>query len=167
MNPGEYWIQKLGLARHPEGGYFREIYRSSEGIPRKGLPDRYDGPRFFSTSMYYLLSGEEVSYFHRLKSDEIWHFYRGSFLSLYVISPEGRLGEIQIGSDIEAGQVFQTVIPAGHWFAASVGEPDSYSLVGCTVAPGFDFRDFELGQRNELLAVYPQHQAIIKKLTRI
>ena len=81
MKPADYWIQKLGLARHPEGGYYREIYRSAESIPKEALPDRYDGLRVFSTSIYYLLPGNEVSYFHRLKSDEVWHFCRGSPVS--------------------------------------------------------------------------------------
>lgn len=166
MKTVDYWIRKLNLVRHPEGGYYREVYRSAEEISEEALSSRYDGPRVFSTAIYYLLSGDEVSFFHRVKSDEIWHFYQGSYLSLYVISPAGKLSEIRLGRNFEAGQVFQAVVPAGHWFGAAVGESNSFSLVGCTVAPGFDFRDFELGQRKELLALYPQHQAIIKKLTR-
>lgn len=164
MNAADHWIKKLGLERHPEGGYYKEVYRSTEVIPQKALPRRYDGPRVFSTFIFYLLGGDEVSYFHRLRSDEIWHFYRGSCLSLYVLSPAGRLKQTRLGRNFEAGEVFQAVVPAGHWFGAAVGRRNSYSLVGCTIAPGFDFRDFELGQRNELLAVYPRHQAIIKKL---
>jgi len=162
----EYWIKKLHLARHPEGGYYREIYRSAETIPKEALPDRYDGSRAFSTSIYYLLPGNEVSYFHRLKSDEVWHFYQGSPVSLFVISPAGEYVETNLGPDFDSGQVSQTVIPAGHWLGAAVRTRGSYALVGCTVAPGFDFQDFELGRRQELLTLFPQHQAIIQSLTR-
>ncbi len=166
MKTAEYWTQKLRLARHPEGGYYREIYRSAESISKEALPDRYEGSRVFSTSIYYLLPGHEVSYFHRLKSDEVWHFYQGSPVSLYVISPAGDFNETRLGPDFDAGQVLQAVIPSGHWLGAAVSTVNSYSLVGCTVAPGFDFRDFEVGLRQELLALFPQHQAIIINLTR-
>lgn len=166
MKTAEYWIQKLRLTRHPEGGYYREIYRSAEKIPKEALPDRYDGPRIFSTSIYYLLPGNEASYFHRLKSDEVWHFYQGSPVSLFVISPAGGLSETNLGPDFDSGQVLQSVIPAGHWLGAALKARKSYVLVGCTVAPGFDVRDFELGRRQELLALFPQHQAIILNLTK-
>jgi hypothetical protein len=166
MKTAEYWIRKLRLARHPEGVYYRENYRSAETIPKEVLPDRYDGPRVFSTSIYYLLPGNEVSYFHRLKSDEGWHFYRGSFVSLFVISPAGELSEIKLGPSFDSGQVLQAVIPAGSWLGAAVISRKSFALVGCAVAPGFDFRDFELGRRQELLALFPRHRAIILNLTK-
>jgi predicted cupin superfamily sugar epimerase len=166
VNTAAYWIKKLRLERHPEGGYYKEAYRSPEVIPRKALPRRYGGPRVFSTSIFYLLKGDEVSYFHRLRSDETWHFYSGFCLSVYVLSPAGKLTRIRLGRNSEAGEVFQAVVPAGHWFGAAVGRRNSYSLVGCTVAPGFDFSDFELGRRDELLGLYPRHQGIIRRLAR-
>jgi predicted cupin superfamily sugar epimerase len=165
MNAAADWIKKLRLETHPEGGHYREVYRSPEAIPQKGLPRRYDGPRVFSTSIFYLLRRDEVSYFHRLRSDEIWHFYRGSCLFLFVLSPAGKLSRIRLGRNSKAGEIFQAVVPAGHWVGAAVGRRNSYSLVGCTVAPGFDFLDFELGRRDELLALCPRHRAIIIKLT--
>jgi predicted cupin superfamily sugar epimerase len=166
MNSAAYWIKKLSLGRHPEGGYYREVYRSAENIPQDALPGRYDGTRAFSTSIYYLLPGDEVSRFHRLRSDEVWHFYQGRSLFLYVLSPAGGLDRTRLGSNMEAGDVFQAVVPAGCWFGAAVSARRSYSLVGCAVAPGFDFRDFELGRREDLLELYPQHAAIIRRLTR-
>jgi predicted cupin superfamily sugar epimerase len=165
VNTAAYLIKKLRLERHPEGGYYREAYRSPEAIYQKALPRRYDGPRVFSASIFYLLRSDEVSYFHRLRSDEIWHFYRGSRLSVFVLSPAGKVSRIRLGRNSKAGEIFQALVPAGHWFGAAVGRPNSYSLVGCTVAPGFDFLDFELGRRDELLALYPRHRAIINKLT--
>ena len=166
MKTAEYWIQKLCLVRHPEGGYYREIYRLAESIPKEALPDRYDGARAFSTSIFYLLPGNEVSYFHRLKSDEIWHFYQGSPVSLFVISATGDFNESILGPNFGSGQVLQAVIPAGHWLGAAVRARESYVLVGCTVAPGFDFHDFELGRRQEMLALFPQHQTIVLNLTK-
>jgi hypothetical protein len=166
MQTAGHWIKALDLSRHPEGGFYREAYRSREEIPARALPDRYAGQRTFATSIYFLLPSDEVSVFHRLKSDEVWHFYQGSFLSLYMISPAGELREIRLSGNFEAGHVFQAVVPSGNWFGAAVGEPDSYSLVGCTVAPGFEFIDFELGQREKLLSLFPQHQDVILKLTR-
>ena len=160
------WIEKLGLAKHPEGGYFREVYRSSESIPKSGLPDRYDGPRAFSTGIFYLLPGTEISCFRRLRSDELLHFYEGGELGLFIIGPEGELREIRLGPDADVGHVRLAIVPSGCWFGAAVRDPESYALLGCTVAPGFDWTDFELGERGMLLALYPQHHAIIRMLTR-
>ena len=162
----EYWIRKLKLEKHPEGGYYREVYRSGRVIPHGALPEGCEGSRSFSTSIYFLLAGEDFSALHRMKSDEMWHFYAGTSLTTYWIDPSGKLGRIALGADAEAGEVFQEVVPAGTWFGAKVNDPASYSLMGCTVAPGFDFRDFELGKREILLHEYPRHARIIRMLTR-
>jgi len=166
VKDGDYWIEKLGLAEHPEGGYFRRVYRSIEPVGESCLPERYKGPRVFSTSIYYLLKGNQFSALHRIKSDEIWHFYAGSGLTIYVIDAAGELWELKIGRDLERGEEFQRVVEAGCWFGAARNDPRSYSLVGCTVAPGFEFEDFELGDRKELMARYPRHRSVIEKLTR-
>jgi uncharacterized protein len=162
----EYWIDKLQLIKHPEGGYYREVYRSNEFIHKKNLPHRYSSFRSFSSSIFFLLERTDYSAFHRLKSDEIWHFYEGSGINLMLIFPNGELRKIKMGRDPEANEVLQTVIPKGCWFAANRGGEGSFSLVGCTVAPGFDFEDFEPGTRDGLLKLFPQHAELIKTFTR-
>lgn len=161
----KFYIEKLGLQPHPEGGYFKEIYRSGEIILPEGLPRRLTKERSVSTSIYFLLEGKQVSKFHRLKSDELWHFYDGSGVSIHIIDDKGNLSKVVLGKEIDKGEVFQTVIPAGHWFAAELKDRKSFTLVGCTVAPGFDFGDFELADRNKLLNSFPLHESIIKKFT--
>jgi predicted cupin superfamily sugar epimerase len=161
-----FWINRLGLAPHPEGGYFREVYRSPELIPKESLPARFGGPRSFATSIYFLLPGDQVSALHRIQSDETWHFYTGAPLRVAVIEEGGAASEIHLGPSPEEGQSFQAVVPAGAWFGAYLDNPSAFALVGCTVAPGFDFNDFELGSRAELSAMYPQHRGIIERLTR-
>lgn len=156
----EYWITKLGLIAHPEGGYFKEIYRSVD-IADKSLPERFSGNRNFSTAIYFLLKSEEVSVFHRIKSDEIWHFYSGSPLTVYVINQAGDLETHLLGDNPDNNESFQIIVGHSQWFAAKVNNPDTYTLVGCTVSPGFDFHDFEMADREELLKDYPQHQEII------
>ena len=160
-----YWIDRLHLEPHPEGGFFRETYRSPESIDSGALPSRFDGPRAIATAIYFLLRSHERSAFHRIKSDECWHFHTGSPLTIHVISPEGDYAARSLGSRPDLGQAFQAVVPAGSWFGATVHDPDSFSLVGCTVSPGFDFADFELAGRSDLTARYPQHRSIIEKLT--
>ncbi len=160
-----YWIEKLSLKPHPEGGYFREVYRSKETIPAGALPDRFDGDRTFSTAIYFLLESDQISAFHRIKSDEVWHFYSGSSLTIHIIDDQGGYVQQGLGGNLEADESFQAIIPAGSWYGASVNTPDSYSLVGGTVAPGFDFADFELAKRDELLRNYPGHGEIIERLT--
>ena len=166
MKDADYWIENLGLIEHPEGGHFREIYRSHEEIGADVLPDRYKGARSFCTSIYYLLKDDEVSSLHRLKSDEVWHFYTGSQLAIHVIRDDGEYSTINLGNDLEKGEVFQAVVTSGCWFGATVNDPGAYSLLGCTVAPGFDYGDFELGDREELVRLYPAHWSIIEKLTK-
>jgi predicted cupin superfamily sugar epimerase len=166
MNEARLWIERLGLVPHQEGGYYREIYRSPDLISPSCLPPRFPDFRTLATSIYYLLPGGQVSFFHRLRSDEIWNFFLGSRLTLAVIRPSGKLEELNLGREFESGEVLQAVVPAGQWFGAFVAEPDSFSLAGCTLSPGFDFEDFELGARDELLRCYPQHRSLILKLTR-
>ncbi len=163
----KYWIDKLKLSRHPEGGYFREIYRSNEFINKKNLPERYSSFRSFSTSIYFLLESSEFSAFHRLKSDEVWHFYEGSPIMIFMIFRSGEFREYILGNNPEKNQVFQALIPKGCWFAAKVIKPDSFSLIGCTVSPGFDFEDFEMGRFEILSKLFPQHSQLIRQLTLI
>jgi predicted cupin superfamily sugar epimerase len=160
-----YWIEKLQLEAHPEGGYFRQTYRSDVMIAREALPAGFAGARAASTAIYFLLEGENFSAFHRLRSDEVWHFYAGDPLVVHVISPQGSYSSILLGCELEAGQVLQAVVLAGYWFASHVADWSSFAVVGCTVAPGFDFEDFEMGEREELVARYPQHRVLIEGLT--
>ena len=158
-------VDQLDLMPHPEGGFFKEVYRSNQLISQSALAG-FSGDRNFCTSIYFLLTSENFSAFHRIKQDEIWHFYKGSPLLVHVIYPNGRYVCHEVGMHIETGQFPQLTVPAGCWFASSVKEKDSYSFVGCTVAPGFDFDDFELAKEEELMREYPQHSRIISELTR-
>ena len=159
----QYWIDQLELTEHPEGGYFRETYRSNEQI--KFLPDRYEGERTFGTSIYFLLTTESVSNLHRLKSDEIWHFHQGGAAKIHFISEEGNYSFKMIGADFENEETLQVIIPRNTWFAAEVTK-DDFILVGCTVAPGFEFQDFELAKRNNIGSLYPDHAELIKQFTK-
>lgn len=161
-----FWIEALGLRPHPEGGWYRETYRSSETVAGEHLPPRFGGARCFSTAIYFLLPGGEFSALHRIKSDEIWHFYAGSPLTLVAIDAAGTLTETVLGRRPERGESFQARVPAGSWYGAWIEDPTSYALVGGTVAPGFDFADFELAERAALEALHPQHRALIRRLTR-
>jgi predicted cupin superfamily sugar epimerase len=159
-------IKALQLNPHPEGGYFRETYRSDSRISKKELGDNYSGDRSFSTCIYFLLTSESFSAFHRILQDEAWHFYDGSPLFLHMISPQGEYTRVIIGRNFEEGEVPQFVVPGGTWFAAEVAHEDSFSLLGCTVAPGFDFADFEMGGRDELTRLFPELREIIFRLSR-
>jgi hypothetical protein len=158
-------IKELQLTAHPEGGYFKETYRSDGKISQNELGEKYSGDRNYATCIYFLLTSEKFSAFHKINQDEIWHFYKGAPLRLHIISKEGTYSAVTIGNDFEKGEVPQYVVTGGDWFAAEVIAPDNYTLVGCTVAPGFDFADFVLPERKELTALFPEHQEIIKKLT--
>lgn len=166
MPNAEYWIHHLSLQPHPEGGFFRETYRSPLHIAQPALPACFQGPRSASTAIYFLLAGEDFSALHRLAADEVWHFYAGSTLLVHSIDLEGNHGIIRLGQNPDAGEQFQCVIPAGHWFGCCLERLDTYAVVGCTVAPGFDFADFEMARRADLIARYPQHRKVIEKLTR-
>jgi uncharacterized protein len=161
----DYWITKLNLLPHPEGGYFRETYRGSENFKQSALPNRFSGDRQFSTAIYFLLRSQDRSMFHRIQSDELWHYHAGDTLSIFVLHPEG-LQVLKLGPNIDAGESLQIVVPAGKWFGALVDKPNTYTLAGCTVSPGFDFADFEIAPREQLIQSFPEHHAIIQKLTK-
>ncbi|MGD1844535.1 MAG: cupin domain-containing protein [Salibacteraceae bacterium] len=161
-----FWVDQFQLQPHPEGGFYKETYRSSESVQVEALPQRFTGSRSIATGIYYLLESGQFSAFHRIRSDEMWHFYAGHELTIYVLLPDGQLTAIRLGADPIKGQVFQAVVPAGCWFASRVEPGQSYALVGCTVAPGFDFADFEMAERQDLIQTFPQHQQLITELTR-
>lgn len=162
----DYWIQQLQLKEHVEGGAFCEVYRSPLQVAATALPATFGGPRHISTSIYFLLKAGQFSAFHRIKSDEGWHFYYGNPLVVYEIESDGTLKEHLLGDNPGLGQQFQCTIKAGNWFASRVLPNGAYSLVGCTVSPGFDFADFELAAREQLSKAYPAHQKLIEELTR-
>jgi predicted cupin superfamily sugar epimerase len=156
------WVRALDLTPHPEGGYYREAYRSLTTWTPPGFP----GPRAAATAIYFLLRRGEISALHRLRSDELWHFHAGATLGVVELTAAGALVEHRLGLDLAAGERPQLVIAAGAWFGARIVGDGGFSLVGCTVAPGFDFADFELGDRAALAARYPAHAAVIATLTR-
>jgi uncharacterized protein len=159
-------ITQFNLIAHPEGGYYKETYRAAEIITQDALPARFSGNRSFSTAIYFLLEKGDFSAFHRIKSDECWHFYTGNTLNIYVLHLNGKLEIIHLGNDLAKGDRFQYVVPAGCWFASEPAEGSMFSFVGCTVAPGFNFADFEMAKAPNLALTYPQHATLIKKLCR-
>lgn len=161
-----YWIQKLELTPHVEGGAFREVYRSELTLPKTVLPLFFQGSRNASTSIYFLLSQGQFSAFHRIASDELWHFYYGDPLYVYEIAHNGRLYTHVLGSNPEKGESFQAFVKAGSWFASAPAPQSEYALVGCTVAPGFDFADLQLANRETLTTQYPEHADLIRQFTR-
>ena len=155
-------IARLGLHPHPEGGYFAEAVRSPIRLTLA------DGRiRAASTAIHFLLPSGTFSALHRVSSDEVWHFYDGDTLELTTINSEGILERTVLGRDLVAGDRPQYVVPAGVWQGARpAGSAAGYTLVGCTVAPGFDFEDFEMPERTRLEQLFPQHSAVIRELTR-
>ena len=160
-----YWVESLYLQPHPEGGYFRETYRATGEVSASSLGEGFSGPRSYATGIYYLLEQGDYSAFHRIRSDEMWHFYAGGALEIHMLDASGHSVAL-LGSDPSRGEVFQFVVPAGVWFASRPKAGVEYALVGCTVSPGFDFRDFELastaqiaelaaGRAEELLKKFP------------
>lgn len=167
MHPkAEYYFSQLELKPHPEGGYFKEIYRSDEFIEHIALPVRYNGRRSFSTSIFFLLEGKDFSAFHRLKSDEQWHFYDGTSIKIYILDKHSGYNQIILGNDINAGEQLTVVIKRGIWFAAELMDKNSFALVGCSVAPGFEFDDFEIASRQKLVEEFPAHKKLIEQLSR-
>ncbi|MEI6322618.1 MAG: cupin domain-containing protein [bacterium] len=158
----EEFIARLGLKPHPEGGFFVESFRSPL---EQTLPD--GRVRAASTAIYFLLPCGAFSAWHRVSSDEVWHFYDGDPLGLITLNREGILENATLGREIASGQRPQFVVPAGVLQAAKpLNGEYGYSLVGCTVAPGFDFNDFEMPDRAALLNLFPGHSAVISALTR-
>lgn len=164
MNKIEAIIKRLELEPHPEGGYFRETYRSAGEIDASGLGSGFSGKRNYSTCIYFLLTSDSFSAFHRINQDEIWHFYDGSPIRLHTISESGEHKTFVIGRNIHLGEVLQLIVPAGDWFAAEVMDNDSFSLVGCTVSPGFSFEDFELPEREALIDKFLNHRGADNKI---
>lgn len=157
----EKLIQELRLQSHPEGGFYRRSYQSEKII------ETPHGKRYVGTAIYYLLEGKDFAAWHRIASDEIWHFYAGSSLTIYIIDKQGELKVFSLGNPLlHSDAVFQVVITGGQWFAAEVNDPLSFSLVGCTVSPGFDFQDWELGKREKLLEMFPGYSEMIERLSR-
>lgn len=157
------WIEHLQLNRHVEGGWYSEVYRSSLVLP---ATPAFNGERSASTHIYFLLEKENFSAFHRIKSDEIWHFYSGDPIVVYEIEASGDLKEHLLGNDPAARQSLCCVIKANNWFASKVATGGEYGLAGCTVAPGFDFADFELAKKEKLQKEFPQHKELIGSLCR-
>jgi predicted cupin superfamily sugar epimerase len=159
-------VTRFNMLPHPEGGWYKETYRAQGIIPHNALPENFAGSRNFSTAIYFLLEQGNFSAFHRIQSDECWHFYAGGPLVIYIIDATGGLQKVRLGSNILQGETFQFVVQAGCWFASAPAEGTIFSVVGCTVAPGFDFADFELAERDALLNQFPQHRDVITALTR-
>lgn len=153
-------IRHLQLLPHPEGGYYRETYRAAQQLT---TPENQ--PRSVSTAIYFLLEGHNKSHFHRIKSDELWFFHQGQPLEIVLIRAGGPPETILLGHDFAQGAVPQAVIPAGTWFAARVRHETGFGLVSCTVAPGFDFADFELAERAALTREFPQLRELIAEFT--
>lgn len=158
-------IKELGLIEHPEGGYYREMYRSDRSIAQTCIPE-HDGPRSVSTAIYFLLSNDAFSAFHKVIQDESWFFHFGDPIDLHMISPDGKHSVAKIGNSISNGETPQFTVPGEHWFGAISSGTNGYSLVSCTVAPGFEFNDFTLANRSELKRLFPHHSQLIDALTR-
>lgn len=163
-------VESLGLLPHPEGGFYKETYRAADLLPKAALAGlgegRFGGDRVASTAIYFLLREGEFSALHRIASDEVWHFYAGSPLTIVCLYEDGRREDLLLGLDFARGAAPQHVVPAGAWFGSYVTGGAGFALVGCTVAPGFDFADFELGTRAALLERFPAHGDVVRALTR-
>ena len=160
------WKEHLDLTGHPEGGAYARNYLASESIGVGALPRRFDGDRPFASAIYFLLEGKAFSALHRLRQDELWHFYDGTTLLIHIIEPDGRYRLIRLGRSPERGDVLMGVVPAGVFFGAEVEDKNSFALTGCTLAPAFDFADFEMPSRRDLLELFPQHHELIVNLTQ-
>ncbi|NKJ49530.1 hypothetical protein CIC12_22910 [Burkholderia sp. SG-MS1] len=155
-------IRRFDLKPHPEGGFFNETYRSVQRVIRDGGSTQH---RSASTAIYYLLCDGAHSAWHRIRSDEVWHFYAGEPLNVHVLDASGALVTHKLGNALaHHDAVFQAVVPAGLWFAAECADPATFALVGCTVAPGFEFSEFEIGDVDALKAEHPQHAGMIARL---
>ena len=159
-------IARLNLQPHPkEGGFFRETYRSADVWPAAALPSRYRADRRASTAIYYLLTPGTFSALHRLQSDEVFHFYLGSPVRMLQLAPDGGSREVVLGPDVLAGQQLQVVVPRGVWQGSLLEPGGDFALLGCTVAPGFEYVDYEHGDRGALTAQYPASAELIRRLT--
>lgn len=161
LQAATYWTERLELLPHPEGGYYKEVFRSSQEVVRKSST----AIKQACTSIYYLLEGNDFSGFHRLASDEIWYFHKGEPLLIHIIDRQGVYTTKEL-SDTLSGSL-SVVIEAGLWFAAEIPSAQEFALVSCAVAPGFDFTEFEMAKKDELIQLYPQHRDILSRLCRI
>lgn len=164
MKNKDKWIDHLNMVSHPEGGYYSVEYISPHLITDQELAIDFKGKRALSSSIYFLIDEDNVSNFHRLKADEIWYFHDGEPLTIAAIAPDGSYHSYELGLDLAKNQRPQIIIPAGYIFGSYPKK--GYSLVSCMVSYAFEFEDFELFTREALLKSYPQHKAIIEKLTR-
>ncbi len=151
---------------HPEGGFFVETYRSTQLVGITSADDGLVTEKNACTGIYFLLEKGNFSAFHKIKSDEMWHFYAGHALDVLELQDDGELRCTRLGPDLLRGEVHQYVVRANTWFASRVAHDGAFSLVGCTVAPGFEFADFCMADRATLLADFPQHHKTIVELTR-
>ncbi len=165
MDKGDRWIAALGMEKHPEGGHYRENYRSNELFDKTALPQRFEVSHCFSTAIYFLLKSGNFSAFHRIRQDELWHHYDGGCLLVHIIAPNGVYSQLKIGKDFEAGERPQGVVFAGSYFAAELSAGNPFTLVGCTVAPGFDFSDLDMPPRELLVSKFPEHKELVTRLS--
>jgi len=165
MDIAKKLIKQLDLQPHPEeGGYFKEIYRSEQILSAENLPSKYKEERNLCTSIYFLLTKGTFSRMHRLGSDEIYHFYTGGPVELLLLHPSGKGEKVLLGNDIENGQRPQIVVPAGIWQGSMLTHKAEYALLGTTVAPGFEYQDYENADKSELLSNFPKFQTDIEQL---
>lgn len=162
-NKVKYLIKKLNLIRHIEGGYYFEYYRAKGKIKKGCLPKKFKGDRVYSTSIYFLLQGDDFSAFHKLKADEVLHFYDGVTLLVYIIYPDKHIEIKRLGRNIKKGDSYQILIEAGCWCALKPEKRNNYSLIGCTVSPGFEYDDFTLAKKEQLIKLFPEYKDIIEK----
>jgi len=159
-NNSQYWIEKLELVKHIEGGFYKQIYASNKRCQEYGN-------RNLGTSIFYLLDGNDFSAFHKINGDEIWHFFIGSSLTIYIFNEkDSKLKIVKLGKDLDKGENLQVIINEGNWFAAEVNDKSSFTLVGCTVIPGFEFKNFKLAKKKSLLLKFPSYKWIIEKLAK-
>ncbi|TWT01014.1 cupin domain-containing protein [Planomicrobium sp. CPCC 101079] len=156
----DFWIEQLQMEKHPEGGYFKQSFKSKEIIS----PESHPGIRNLYTSIYFLLRSENISHFHQLKSDELWYFHAGSSLTVHIIGQNGTYRQEKLGLAIEKGEKPQVLVEKGSIFGSSVDTEGTFSLVGCMVSPGFDFADFKLFSQAQLIEKFPQHEKVIRRL---
>ncbi|NDV18237.1 cupin domain-containing protein [Pseudodesulfovibrio sp. JC047] len=159
-------IDLLGLTPHPEeGGWFLETHRSEEFFSQKNLPSRYDGDRCYSTAIYYLLTPETYSHMHCLKTDEIFHFYAGAPCEMIQLHQDGSGQTILLGNDLVAGQRPQVRVPGSSWQGMRLVPGGTFALMGCSVAPGFEYVDYTHGERQSLVEAFPAFAEAIIRLT--
>lgn len=160
-------VSSYSLLPHPEGGFYKETYRSQMKVDEANAKSLgFTATKNCSTAIYFLLTANNFSAFHKIKSDELWHFYKGDVLHIHIISPTGDYSIIKLGTDTENGEQMQAIVPANYWFASEVAVGGLFSFVGCTVAPGFDFEDFEMAEKNTFLQQFQHHQSLITRLCR-